>query len=189
MDDERKPMSGWVRARRCSPFLAVALCFGLPFFSVSSCEGGTQATTSGVGIVLGADPVIDQGPGVAEPVDGVVDESKSISRAARPWAIATLILVSVGGMVAARVRRLHRVTSLASSVAAFSAATGIWAAVGLSADGQVEGGLLFASAILLLTAVWQVCALVFLAVRAALASGGSEPAPAEWEPAAGDGSR
>jgi hypothetical protein len=187
MDDEGKPLSGWVRARRCSPFLAVALCFGLPFFSVSSCSGGTQATASGVGIVLGADPVIDQGPGVAEPVDGVADPAKSISRAARPWAIATLMLVSLGGVLAARMLRRHRIVSLATSVAAFGAATGIWAAVGLAGDGQAESGLLLTSAILLLTAVWQVCAVVFLAVRAALASRPSAVAPAGWEDAPDDG--
>ncbi len=54
-------VSGTHKALRCSPFVVVALCFFLPFFSVSSCGTADQTvvTDMGIQVVAGADPGVD----------------------------------------------------------------------------------------------------------------------------------
>jgi len=179
MDDEpQQVVSGWRRGLRCSPFVVVAFCFFLPFFSVSSCDTGPQVTATGVGIVVGANPDVEQTGHTAPHAGRFESEARSIQHAARPWTTAALILMIVGIVLMVRVGRLYRVTSLAIPAAAFGAVLKIWGAVDVpSGDATPDDGLLLASVVLFLTMVWQACALTFLVVRSAL----NPRMNAEWE--------
>ena len=168
MDAERQPViSGRRRGLRCAPLAAFLLCFLLPFFSVTSCDG-TEATVTGIQVVLGANPDVqpaEQRHGSPSAIDSELEsEARSISQAARPWATGGLILAIVGIVLMVRVNRLHRVTSLAISAAALGAMVKMWGVAPLDAG----AGLLLGSVVLLVTVVWQACALTFLAVRSAL---------------------
>lgn len=179
MDDEpQQVVPGWRRGLRCSPFVVVALCFLLPFFSVTSCDTGPQATATGIEVVLGTNPAVEQ-TGHTVPHQGRFEsDARSISQAARPWATATLILAIVGIVLMVRVGRLFRLTSLAISAAALGAVFKIWGAIDVPpGDGTPGDGLLLGGMVLLLTVVWQACALTFLVVRSAL----NARMNAEWE--------
>ena len=189
MDDKRHPVvSKRHKALRCFPFVAVALCFLLPMFSVSSCgEGQTTVESTGIEVVLGADPVVVTADKQTRQSDRTIEsEARSISQAARPWAIAALILAIAGIVLMVTTVRLHRIVAFAVAVAAFGALAKVWGAVDVqSGDGTPGGGLLLASAVLFLAAVWQAGALTFLAVRSAL---NPELNP-EWEAQRGESSQ
>jgi hypothetical protein len=59
------------RCLRCTPFIAFVLCFLLPFFSVSSCEAGTNTDASGFDIVVGAKLIKQQ---TAQPISPIPDD-------------------------------------------------------------------------------------------------------------------
>ena len=178
MDDvPQQRVSRWRIARRCAPFAIVLLCFGLPFFTASSCGSGRETTATGVQIVTGSRLIAVQtqqplgGEHVRLGPIGPDAEAQAVSAAAQPWAITLLIVavVGTGSMLAAR--RRWRLVSIAMSLAAFAALVGLWSALDPSTQDQVidpDGGLLLATLVLLLTVAWHACALVILAVRSAL---------------------
>jgi hypothetical protein len=166
----------WYAAVRCVPFTAVVLCFLLPLFTVSSCSDDSeasqaQATATGVDVVLGriiyAHPTA--GPDAQASAD-VQAEAQSISRAARPWAIITLILCGLGIALALSVRRHPRLVNAGVSAATFGAVIMISSAVSAPVDGSGQGGsgLLLATLVLLLSLAFQVCVFIWLAIAHAL---------------------
>src|SRR5690348_4275840 len=172
MDNGRRTeVSATHKALRCSPFAVVALCFLLPFFSVSSCgEDSPVASSTGIEIVVGADPSVEAPDGgEVAPGDPTVADARSISQAARPWAILAAVLVAAGVVLMVRMARRHRIAAFLIAVCAVGALFQVAGAVDTSSgNGSPEGGLILAVLVLLLAALWQACALAFLAVRAAL---------------------
>jgi hypothetical protein len=159
------------RILRCSPFAAAAICFLLPFFSVSSCGANSAvASSTGVEIVVGAEPDVEAPDGgQVAPGDPIVAEARSISQAARPWAVLAAILVAAGIVLMVRMARHHRIAALLIAACAVGALFQVAGAVDIpSSDGTPGDGLLLAIVVLATAALWQVCALAFLAVRAAL---------------------
>ncbi len=181
MDTNPHPsVSARRRALRCSPFAIVALCFLLPMFSVSSCgEDQTMVSSTGIDVVLGAEPdVVSTDTQTGQPDRAIEAEARSISQAARPWATAALILAIAGIVLMVRMARYHRIVAFAIAVAAFGALLKVLGALDASpGDGMPGDGVLLPSAVLFLAAVWQACALTFIAVRSAV-NPGMNP---EWE--------
>ena len=180
------------RARRSTPFVAVVLCFLLPFFSVSSCDAGTETDATGFQIVAGSrlireqvkQPVYlipDDGSGSAPAVPhvrlgpiGPDAEAQAAADAARPWVVATLIVVALGGSLVAVLKRRWR------GVRAIAAALGLsaWIGAGIaahkaaptssSAEFSLEWGFVLPLLILIATCVWGAWAI-------ARRAGGSRP--------------
>jgi hypothetical protein len=162
------------RTLRCAPFLAVALCFLLPFFSVSSCGAGTETSASGLDIVTGSRLIKQQ---VKQPFYlgeqshvrlgpvGPDHPAQTASDAARPWTIITLFSVALGGCLVVIVNRHWRgVGAVATGVALMA-----WVEAGIAFDRSVpkrsteefslEVGFVLVLVILIATVVWEVWAI------------------------------
>lgn len=174
MDQPHKhPRFPWRRGLRTAPFAVVAVCFLLPFFTVSGCEG-PEATVSGGQIVAGtnlADPWNTSG---SPAIDG---QAQAVSDNARPWASIAL-LAAIAGIVLMTLLRAHlRPASIGLSVLGLAALLQVWSAVLL--DAEPDGGLFLATVVLGLTVACHACALVWLALRAAHRSVHPDPQPSD----------
>ena len=161
------------RAVRGGPFLAVALCFLLPFFSASSCGSGRETTATGADIVLGTTLIAQQtsqplfATGVQLGPAGPDPEAQRVSRAARPWAITALVIALVGAGLAGGLPRHRRGASATATVAALVALYQIGATFHApDQDISAAEGLFLAWAILLGNGLWQFAALAYAGIRA-----------------------
>jgi lysylphosphatidylglycerol synthetase-like protein (DUF2156 family) len=161
--------------------VSVVLCFLLPFFTASSCGSGRETTATGVDIVLGAKLTAQQtsqplfatgkelGPIGADP------EAQAVSRAARPWTIAALLLTLLGTLLAIGLRRHWREASAAAAAATLIALFQISTAFHAPTQDISPGaGLMLACAILIVTELWQIVALTRAGVRSRRARVGAE---------------
>jgi len=177
------------RCLRCTPFIAVVLCFLLPFFSVSSCDAGTNTDATGFDIVVGAklikqqtaQPLYlipDDGSGTPPPMPhvrlgpiGPDPEAQAVLRRARLWTVTALMLAALGGCMAAALDRRRRpvVATVATAASAALILAGSAMTGGPPAqDGvSIEKGMILAILILLGTAIWQVGAMIRSAGRTA----------------------
>jgi len=171
------------RLLRCTPFVAVALCFLLPFFSASSCDEGTETDATGFQIVAGSRLIKQQ---VKQPLFLVEDNgeptppppkvplgpigpdvaAQAVADAARPWAALTLFVVVLGGcMVITSNRRWRGIRAIAAGLALSA-----WVEAAIAADNatptrsradfSLELGFALPLLILAVTGVWAVWAIV-----------------------------
>lgn len=178
---ESSPMA--IRSLRGAPFLVVVLCFFLPFFSVSSCEGGTDTEAAGFDIVTGSRLIqhqVDQPfylvEGDGEPAPPQPDvplgpigpdlAAQKAADAARPWTLLTLVAVVVGGcLVLTKTRHWRQIRAVAVGVGLTA-----WVAAALavedaapkesSLDYSLESGFILALITLIATSVWAVWSIV-----------------------------
>jgi hypothetical protein len=177
------------RCVRCTPFIAVVLCFLLPFFSLSSCAAGTDTDASGFDIVVGAklikqqtsQPlylVPDDGSGSPPPMPDVQlgpigpdPEAQAVLRRARLWTVLALTLAVLGGCTAAALDRLRRpvvaTVATAASVALILAGVAMTGGPPVQDGVSIEKGMILAIVILLGTAIWQLGAMIRSAGRMA----------------------
>ena len=165
------------RLPRATPVGAVVLCFLLPFFSLSSCDAGTETEASGFQIVAGSRLVAQQ---VSQPAYVSLDDGSGSSRlgpigpdadaqavadAARPWVTLTLVLVAVGGcLVVLTDRRWRGIRAIATGLALSTwveASSAARTAVPKQsqADFSLKIGVVLPLLILIVTCVWAVWAL------------------------------
>lgn len=167
------------RLLRCTPFVAVALCFLLPFFSASSCDDGTETEATGFQIVAGSrliqyqvkQPLFlseDSGEPTPPPPDvplgpiGPDLQAQAVADAARPWAALTLFIVALGGCLVVTMNRRWRGIRVIAAGLALSAwveaAIAVDAATptGSRADFSLEMGFVLPLLILIVTCVWGV---------------------------------
>jgi len=163
------------RAHRCAPFLVVAFCFLLPFFSLSSCGSGQVTTATGADIVTGSKLIRQQ---TTQPMFGHTElgpvgpdtEAQAASRAARPWAICLLALLMIGTVAAFLVEQ-HQRGALGSIAALCTVA--LWlllaSASGVPSrdDFHIGGGAVVAFLTLLVTTVWYIAAAMVVFTRPA----------------------
>ena len=154
---------GTRRPFRCAPFVAVALCFLLPFFSASSCGSGRQTTATGVDIITGAQLIAQQTdqPLLAEGVKlgpiGPDPEAQAVSREAQPWTIAALLLALLGAGLVVGLSRHWRAASATSAGATLLALFQVGSAFHAPRqDISAEMGLILAGIILFVTVIWQI---------------------------------
>jgi hypothetical protein len=181
-----------VRGMRGVPFLVVALCFLLPFFSASSCGSGVSTTATGLDIVTGkrlvaqrtSQPLcVNTDPSTCPPpprlgAAGPDPIAQAVSHAAQPWAITALALVLVGAALVVLVNRYWRAAALTIAGAALAALLRMGDAFhARSEDISWETGAQLAILILLITIVW-VGVLAIKASRATLTDGPVPVAPA-----------
>ena len=163
MDNAQAKRGTW-RPFRCAPFVAVALCFLMPFFSASSCGSGRQTTATGVDIITGAQLVAqqtDQPLLFANRVElgpiGPDPEAQAVSREARPWTIAALLLALIGAGLVVGLTRHWRAASATSAGATLLALFQIGSAFHAPRqDISAEMGLVLACIILFVTVIWQI---------------------------------
>lgn len=150
------------RAVRSTPFVAVVVCFLLPFFSVSSCDDGTETDATGFQIVAGSQLIKEQanrGPIGPDP------QAQTVAAAARPWAALALVVAAFGGcLVATRNRRWRGIRAIAAGLALSS-----WVGAAVAADDaapkhsraeyNLEWGFVLPLLILVVTCVWAVWAM------------------------------
>ena len=194
---EHRP-SRLARAARATPFVCVALCFLLPFFSVSSCGAGTTATASGVDILTGArltvvqtsQPIgpVEGDPGVPPyqaplgPVDGADPVVQAQLDRVRPWTIFGFAAVVLGSVLVVAVRGCWRIPGAAAAIAALLALGYVWVAVvggmavGADPSTDPEVGLNLAVFVLLLTAVGMGVGVVRSVVPSRRPDGSDPPA-------------
>jgi lysylphosphatidylglycerol synthetase-like protein (DUF2156 family) len=150
------------RAARSGPFLAVALCFLLPFFTASSCGSGQETTATGVDILTGTKLIAEQtmqpmfGPTTELGPVGPDPEAQGVSDAARPWTIMALILTLLGAALVTGRRWYWRAASALAAAAAVCAMFKIGST--FRAPGQdisAGWGLILAGVILSVTALWR----------------------------------
>ena len=150
------------RAHRCTPFLVVAVCFFLPFFTLSSCGSGHHTTATGVDIVAGstlirqqdAQPLFATYPQQLGPV-GPDTQAMAASRAARPWAICLLVLLTVGAIAAVLVDRRGVLATIAAlSFVVLCLLLGSASGEPSSDDLKIEAGAWAALLTLLATTLW-----------------------------------
>ena len=175
------------RGLRCTPFIVVSLCFLLPFFSVSSCDSGTETEASGLDIVMGAklikqqtkQPLYlipDDGSGSPPPVPNVrlgpigpdLEAQAALGRA-RPWTATALVIVALGACLAVALKRRRRAAVAIAATVAFAALIQAGFAITdgppTQADVSIEKGMILAILILLGTAIRQVGAIIRSANR------------------------
>jgi uncharacterized membrane protein YphA (DoxX/SURF4 family) len=170
-----------LRGMRGVPFLAVALCFLLPFFSASSCGSGASTSATGLNIVTGARLVAQQtqqplclstDPSTCPPpahlgATGADPVAQRVAVAARPWATTALVLVLVGAALVVVVNRFWRAASLISAGAVLVTLLGMGQSFhARGEDISWETGLQLAILILVVTITW----VGVLTIRAANAS-------------------
>jgi hypothetical protein len=194
---EHRP-SRLARAARATPFVCVALCFLLPFFSVSSCGAGTTATASGVDILTGARLTVVQVSQPIGPVEGdpdvppphvrfgTLDRDDPVVQAqvdrVRPWTILGFAAVVLGSVLVVAVRGCWRVPGAAAAIAALLALGYVWVAVvggmavGADPSTDPEVGLNLAVFVLLLTAVGMGVGVVRSVVPSRRPDGSDPPA-------------
>ena len=164
MDNAQAKRGTW-RPFRCAPFVAVALCFLMPFFSASSCGSGRQTTATGVDIITGAQLVAQQtdqpllyARGVKLGPIGPDPEAQAVSRDARPWTITGLLLALIGAGLAVGLSRHWRAATAISAGATLLALFQVGSAFHAPRqDVSAEMGLVLACIILSVTVVWQIC--------------------------------
>lgn len=159
MDDRSQHhLAPWRRGLRAAPFAAVALCFLLPFFTVSGCEG-PETTVSGAQIVAGTRLANPQNTMPSADTDS---EAQGVSDNVRPWAIALLLVAIAGGLVMAGLRRHLLPAGITLSGLAVVAVAEVWRAL----SGELpDGGLLLATLVIALTALGYVLALALEMLR------------------------
>jgi hypothetical protein len=153
---------------RAAPFVAVALCFLLPFFTASSCGSGRHTTATGVDIVMGNRLIAQQTEKplfFADQVKlgpiGPDRDAQAVSQAAQPWAIAVLVLALLGSGLAVAPGRHRRVATAATAVASLVSMLLVGSAFHAPRQDISPGsGLILASIILFLTDVWEVGVLI-----------------------------
>jgi hypothetical protein len=180
---ESSPMA--IRSLRGVPFLAVVLCFFLPFFSVSSCEAGTDTEAAGFDIVTGSRLIqhqVDQPlylsewdgepappqPDVPLGPIGPDPAAQKAADAARPWMLLTLVAVLVGGgLVLTRTRHWRYVRAVAAGLGMTA-----WVAAALAVEAaapndsysnyslSLESGFILALVTLIATLGWAVWSIV-----------------------------
>jgi lysylphosphatidylglycerol synthetase-like protein (DUF2156 family) len=161
--DNAQAKRGTRRPLRCAPFVAVALCFLLPFFSASSCGSGRQTTATGVDIITGAQLIAQQtdqpllfANGVKLGPIGPDPEAQAVSREARPWTIAALLLAMLGAGLVIGLSRHWRAASATSAGATLLALFQVGSAFHApSQDISAKMGLILACIILFVTIIWQ----------------------------------
>jgi hypothetical protein len=139
------------RLLRATPFALVAFCFLLPFFSLSSCDSGTETDATGFQIVAGSRLVQEQAkqPLYLIPDDGSGSppavphvrlgpigpdaEAQTVAGAARPWVALTLIVVALGGCAMVTTNRRWRGIRAIAAGLALSA----WVGAAIAADDAV----------------------------------------------------
>jgi hypothetical protein len=152
----------WRRSLRTAPFVVVvALCFLLPFFTVSGCEG-PEATVTGAQIVAGTSLADAANTSGSATIDS---EAQAVSDNARPWACIALLAAIAGIGLMTLLRRYLRPASIGLSVLGLAALLQVWSA--MSADALPDGGLFFATLILGVTVACHAGALAWLALRTA----------------------
>lgn len=188
------------RALRSIPFAAVVCCFLLPFFSVSSCDAGTETDATGFQIVAGSRLIQEQ---VKQPVFLVPDDgsgsqpavpqvplgpigpdaqAQSVADAARPWVVLTLAVVALGGCLVVAMNRRWRVIRPIAAGLALSTWIGAAIAAGdgapkhSGAELSLEWGFVLALLILIATFVWGMWAMARTSSRRVdPPPGGSQP--------------
>jgi hypothetical protein len=163
MDNAQAKRGTW-RPFRCAPFVAVALCFLLPFFSASSCGSGRQTTATGVDIITGTQLVAQQtdqpllfARGVKLGPIGPDPEAQAVSREARPWTITGLLLALLGAGLAVGLSRHWRSATAVSAGATLLALFQVGSAFHApSQDISADTGLMLACIILFVTVIWQI---------------------------------
>jgi hypothetical protein len=170
-----------LRGMRGVPFLAVALCFLLPFFSASSCGSGASTSATGLNIVTGARLVAQQteqplclstDPSTCPPparlgATGADPVAQRVAVAARPWATTALVLVLVGAGLVVIVNRFWRAASLITAGAVLVTLVGMGQTFhARGEDISWETGPQLAILILVVTVTW----VGVLAIKAANAS-------------------
>ena len=170
MDNAQAKRGTWRKRRafRCGPFVAVALCFLLPFFTASSCGSGRETTATGVDIITGAElvaeqtgqPLLFEGRVKLGPI-GPDPEAQAVSREARPWTITGLLLALLGAGLAVGLSRHWRAASATSAgvtlVALFQIGSAFHAP---RQDISPRMGLILACTILFVTVIWQIGSLI-----------------------------
>jgi hypothetical protein len=164
------------RAARSGPFITVALCFLLPFFTASSCGSGRETTATGVDIIVGTKLVAQQ---TLQPLLGATTElgpvgpdpeAQAVSRAARPWAITALILTALGGaLVIGRQWYWHAASALAAAAALYAVFEIGSTLHAPEQEISADSGLILAGVMLFSTALWRartLAAIELPAVRA-----------------------
>jgi len=172
------------RLVRSTPFVAVVLCFLLPFFSASSCDDGTETDATGFQIVAGSrliqkqvkQPfylIPDDGSGTPPATPhvplgpiGPDSQAQAIADATRPWAALTLFVVVLGGCLVVVMNRRWRGVRVIAAGLALSA----WVGAAITADNSapahsreefsLEWGFVLPLLILIATCVWGVWAIV-----------------------------
>ena len=164
------------RLLRCTPFVAVALSFLLPFFSASSCDEGTETEATGFQIVAGSrlikhqvkQPLFlgEEPPKVPLGPIGPDPPAQAVADAARPWAALTLFVVALGGSLVVTMNRRWRGIRAIAAGLALSA----WVEAAIAADTatpkrsradfSLEMGFVLPLLILVVTCVWGVWAIV-----------------------------
>jgi hypothetical protein len=127
------------RLLRSTPFLVVVVCFLLPFFSLSSCDDGTETDATGFQIVAGSRLVQERvkqplfyGKAPLGPI-GPDAEAQAVADAARPWVGLTLIIVALGGgLMVTKDRRWRGIRAIAAGLALAA-----WAGAAIAADNAV----------------------------------------------------
>jgi hypothetical protein len=186
----------WKRgARRAAPFLAVAVCFLLPFSSASSCGSGISTDATGVDIVTGSRLVARQ---TEQPMCFNTDNfacpsvrlgravgpdpvAQAVSHAAQPWAIVALVLVLAGACLVVLGNRVWRAASLITAGAALFALFQMGSTFHTprhAEDVSPDVGLIVAIIILGVTIIW----VGVLAIKAANADLTTTPVPAGHDP-------
>jgi len=127
------------RMLRSTPFAAVVLCFLLPFFSLSSCDDGTETDATGFQIVAGSRLTQEQvkqplffgtrPPKVRLGPIGPDAEAQTVAGAARPWIAITLIVVALGGCLVTTSRRWRGIRAIAAGLA-----LSVWVEGAIAAD-------------------------------------------------------
>jgi hypothetical protein len=171
------------RLLRSTPFALVVFCFLLPFFSLSSCDGGTETDATGFQIVAGSRLIREQ---VKQPLYLIPDDgsgspaavphvrlgpigpdaaAQTVADAARPWVALTLIVVALGGCVMVTTTRRWRGIRAIAAGLALSA----WVGAAIAADNagptpsraefSLEWGFGLPLLILIVTCVYGVWAL------------------------------
>ena len=166
--DHAQAQRGVRRPFRCVPFVVVALCFLLPFFSASSCGSGRHTTATGVDIITGAQLVAQQtrqpllyGGHVELGPIGPDPEAQAVSREARPWTIIALALAMLGAVLVVVLRRHWRAASAVAATATLAALIQVESAFHAPRqDISSDTGLMLAYTILFGTAIWQIGAVI-----------------------------
>jgi len=127
------------RLLRATPFGLVVVCFLLPFFSLSSCEDGTETDATGVQIVAGSrlsqeqvkQPLFFGSPPPKVPLwpIGPDAQAQTVADAARPWVALTLIVVALGGCLVTTSRRWRGIRAIAAGLA-----LSVWVEGAIAAD-------------------------------------------------------
>jgi lysylphosphatidylglycerol synthetase-like protein (DUF2156 family) len=156
------------RVQRCGPFLAVAFCFLLPFFSASACGSGVTTDATGAQIIAGSHLVSSSsgpglmGSGVELDADGNDTGAQAVADAARPAAIAALALIVLGALLVVTLNRYWRLAGGVAALAALLALVVMGASLGATEETVTpEPGLVMAVVGLLATAIWEFGVLLY----------------------------